>query len=139
MERLIDVLRAFVRDGIGLTGEGVRLRLVAGRGASRTDAHRAMAVAHKGPLMALVDPAAIARALSLPAHVTITPLLAVVLVWAAAEREGFSTDEHELYDERSAVRQYEAGTACWLAELLAVEDVVTLRAGVARDGAAIAA
>src|SRR5262245_21084270 len=130
---VLDCLRALVAAGVGLVPNGERLRLVYGRSAVRQPKYREMVVACKAELMTLMDPVAITRELGLPRTLTVTPTLAVALVWVAAEREMFTDDEQELWQERAAMREHEAGAPRWLAELFAIEDVVTLRAGKARD------
>ncbi len=140
MERVtLETLRALARDRIGLVVDADRLRITAGRGAKRTAAHRGMVAERKLDLISVIEPESLRSALGLPADLAVSPTMAVAFAWAVGEREAFTEEQQEQYAERAGIREYEAGAPRWLAELLAIEDVLTLRAGGARHSAAQAA
>jgi hypothetical protein len=140
MERLtLDVLRLLVRGGIGLGVDGDRLRITAGRGAIRTPNHREAVAACKPELLSAVNTTVLRVALGLPDALVITPPIAAGLACAIGEWEAFTDSERELYEERAAVREHDANAPQWLAQLIAIEDVVMSRTNGSEDSAAMAA
>lgn len=121
---LLDLLRALATSGAGLApGLPGRLRWDA-RLADKTPPLRDALRVHRAALLQLVDLPALRQRLHLPLEVpTISPVLAVVLAWLAAEFEEFSQSErHRHLDRLTAL--IDAGHPRWFADLWAIEEVV---------------